>query len=220
MDTVFVAQPGRIISFDASTSSAEVQPLLKFGYVDEVGDRQSEDLPPLPSVPCLFVGGGGFSLDFPVAAGDLCLLVHSSSSIQAWKTGSGDPLDSGDDRKHHLADAIAIVGLRTFQGTRRSPTDGPTLGSSSGPVVQVTSSEVRLGGEDASDPIVRKSDLQAVVDKLNDFIAKYNGHGHNYVPGTLASIPTSVPVVQLAPTTPATELTALPATGSDIVKGK
>jgi len=50
-------------------------------------------------------------MTFPVAAGDDCLLVFCSRSIDEWWI-SGEKHVPHDLRKHDLSDAIAIVGIR------------------------------------------------------------------------------------------------------------
>lgn len=166
LDSVYTAGPGRIESFDPNTRQATVQPLLRNGYINEEGDRVTEREPALQGVPVLFRGGGGFEETWPVASGDICLLVHTTKSINAWKTGTGGEFDSGDDRKHYIGDAIAIVGNLVAQGKRNTTTEGYTVGQIGGPVIQVTASQVRLGGTDASQAAVGQSALDFFMGAL------------------------------------------------------
>jgi hypothetical protein len=66
--------------------------------------------------PVYFPSGGGFTLSFPVAAGDECLLVFSERAIDMWwqngikLTKNGAQLPS-EYRTHDLSDAFVFVGI-------------------------------------------------------------------------------------------------------------
>lgn len=100
--------PGVVDSFDAVTQLAKVQPAIK--HIQRDGTKIN--LPVLIQVPVIFPGGGGFTLTFPVEAGDEVLLIISERALDVWQQSGGvqDPLDT---RKHALTDAIAITGLRS-----------------------------------------------------------------------------------------------------------
>lgn len=53
--------------------------------------------------------------------------------------------------------------------------------------VEITGTEIRLGTDDAADPVIRKSDL-------DDFVAEYNGHAHT-AQGPAAVTTAPVPAV-------------------------
>lgn len=108
--------PGIVKSFDAESQTATVQPAIKriFKTVNEdVEILTPVDLPVLINVPIVFPRGGGFSMTFPVAKGDECLLVFSERSIDNWHRsgGSQKPLAR---RFHSISDAIAMVGLSSL----------------------------------------------------------------------------------------------------------
>jgi hypothetical protein len=73
------------------------------------GSTQTVSLPVLTDVPVVFPRGGGCTLTFPVAAGDECLIVFASRSIDAWSQSGGvqKPVDA---RRHDLSDAFVILG--------------------------------------------------------------------------------------------------------------
>lgn len=80
--------------------------------IDEAGSRTLADFPILVMVPLLFPNGGGFTLTFPVSAGDECLLFFNDRELDNWLvSGAGQAPTTG--RVHDLADAIAVVGLRS-----------------------------------------------------------------------------------------------------------
>lgn len=47
-----VSMPGRVVSFDPDTQTAEVKPLLKRRYISEDGEEY-ESIPPLVNVPII-----------------------------------------------------------------------------------------------------------------------------------------------------------------------
>jgi hypothetical protein len=106
------ALPGIIESFNAATQTASVLPAIKANVRKQDGSAEQAALPMLVDVPVYFPGGGGYSLTFPIAKGDECLLVFSSRCIDAWwqQSGQQPPMES---RSHSLSDAIAFVGLRS-----------------------------------------------------------------------------------------------------------
>lgn len=112
---VRVSMPGTIQKFDPATQLAEVRPDLKELRFDEDDTEVVEALGVLSDVPCHFPGGGGFSITWPVQAGDPCLLIFSDRALDKW-IDNGGQVDPGDLRRHHLSDAVAILGVRAKPG--------------------------------------------------------------------------------------------------------
>ena len=142
--------PGKIVSYNAALQQASVQPLIKRGWIDEEGNRQSDSLPVVNNVPIVFPGGGGFRITFPIQSGDTCLLVFSSGSLDTWLSKGGE-VDPNDDRRHDLSDAIAIPGLRPFSSPLATAHAAmATVGSDAG-VAQIhfNPAEVLIGGTGA-----------------------------------------------------------------------
>lgn len=108
LDDVRVALPGQIESYDAATRRASVQVLIMDGSDGEDGARRSRPIAVLTDVPVAGVGSGQIRIKLPVRAGDPCWLLFASSSIARLKAGARGVTDPGDDRHHHVADAIAI----------------------------------------------------------------------------------------------------------------
>ena len=105
--------PGAIVSYDATRKTAVCKPGIKRIFRGEMG---AVDLPDLVDCPVYFPSGGGFTLSFPVAAGDECLLVFSERAIDMWwqngikLTKNGAQLPS-EYRTHDLSDAFVFVGI-------------------------------------------------------------------------------------------------------------
>lgn len=106
---VWTAIPGEIVSYDSQKVTVVVQPAIKAQITDKSGKQSMVSLPVLPDVPVLFPGGGGCRLTFPIQAGDECLVVFASRSIDAWWQSGGvqPPIEP---RMHDLSDGFAIVG--------------------------------------------------------------------------------------------------------------
>lgn len=102
------AMPGRVVSFDPSTQTAVVQPLIRMMKAD----GQGMDLPPLGDVPVQFPEAGGFAITFPLVPGDEGLLVIADRCIDGWWQ-SGQPADPMDFRLHDLSDGFFIPGVNS-----------------------------------------------------------------------------------------------------------
>ena len=105
---IHCALPGRVVSFDASTQTADIQPMVR---------RRGEDgivytMPVLNQVPVFLPAGSGFT----VSPGDACLLIFADCCIDGWyETGEASLPMSG--RAHDLSDAFAFVGFRSGGGS-------------------------------------------------------------------------------------------------------
>lgn len=106
---IWTALPGSIVSFDANTVTASVQPGVAGVVTKQDGSPGSVNLPVLTDVPVVFPRGGGCTLTFPVAVGDECLIVFACRAIDAWSQ-SGGVQPPSNARKHDLSDAFAIIG--------------------------------------------------------------------------------------------------------------
>lgn len=90
------ALPGIVVSFDAMTRTAEIQPAVKAG---------SMNYPVLSDVPVFM------PVPFDVQPGDACLVVFADVDIDDWFV-SGEPREPRSARKHSLSDGFAFVGFR------------------------------------------------------------------------------------------------------------
>lgn len=143
------AIPAKILLYDATTQQATVKPLIMDGYKGEDGERIVESLPAIAGVPVHFPGGGGARLTFPVGPGDLCMLIFSQKSLDTWLQGDGREVDPQDDRRSHMSDAVAYVGLHTFKGT--------TPAHATATVIEAD--DLRLGGSADAKTLATEEDL-------------------------------------------------------------
>lgn len=140
-----VSLPAVVISYDATTQTAQVQPLLTLPVVDTNGNVSNESRPVINDVPVLFPSGGGYRLIFPVEAGDLVTLIMADQSLDIWKA-KGTETDPIDLRTHDLSDAVAIPALGPKNAPWTVPGSGAAyLGKDGGIQLELTATEIHLG---------------------------------------------------------------------------
>jgi len=165
---VNVSLPGRIEKYDAGQQKADVKPLIMTAFDDESDDRQVLSIPIITNVPVAFPQGGGYSLTFPLAAGDLGLIVWSNLSLDRWLAGQGQEVDPEVDHLHQLSDGIFIPGIRPFGSALRGvPDDHAAIGATDGIRIHLRGDSICIGDEDGSDNLALankvKLELQALA---------------------------------------------------------
>lgn len=160
LDQVRVTLPARIVSYDSATQKASVQILIKHAHVTEDKTRKLEVLPEVHNVPVMFLGPARGRITWPVAAGDVCILWFSSSSLDAW-VQSGGIVEPKDDRRHDLNDAIAMVGLHDFAHVlTTAPTDCVCVHG-----------DVKLGGPTGTEKTIKAATWESGFDSVINAIA-------------------------------------------------
>lgn len=109
---VWTALPCIVSSVDFTAMTVSAQPAIKGSVTNPDGSTRSVNLPLLVDVPLVFPTAGGFSITFPVASGDECLVVFASRCIDGWWQSGGvqEPMEF---RMHDLSDGFAIIGTRS-----------------------------------------------------------------------------------------------------------
>jgi Phage protein Gp138 N-terminal domain len=107
---LWTALVGIVVSFDATKKTCVVQPAIRAQFQQPSGDWNEVSMPLLVDCPVVFPGGGGFTLTFPVQAGDECLVVFANRCIDAWWQ-SGGIQSQAEIRSMDLSDGICFVGL-------------------------------------------------------------------------------------------------------------
>lgn len=102
---IHTAMPGEILSFDAGSGTASVQPVGKF----VTSDGNELDYPLITEVPVVFpfcqqIHAG---MAFPVKKGDSCIVIISEVELDAWRGGA----ESEGTLRFDLTNAVAIPGL-------------------------------------------------------------------------------------------------------------
>lgn len=123
--SINICLPGRILSYDAGSQKASIQPVLG----RKLRDGREEKLPVLSDVPVVWPRSGGAHITLPVSAGDGCLVIFCDRSLDEFKSEGGEVFPD-DPRAHDLSDAVAIMGFGPFS----------SLGGSSSAI------EIKMGG--------------------------------------------------------------------------
>ena len=108
LSSLHCALPGTVVSFDAESQTAVIQPAVKHRSVSSRPTEGSGEisLPLLRDVPVFM------PVSFDVNEGDACLVIFADCDIDAWfETGEVGVPASG--RMHSLSDGFAFVGFRT-----------------------------------------------------------------------------------------------------------
>lgn len=107
------ALPGLVDSFDPVTQTATVRTSIATWRIDPDTDEPVAYFPEATTnAPVLYPGGGGWSLRFPIEAGDRCTLLVAERSIDEWMATGGRVAPQDLGRRFDLTDAIVIPGLR------------------------------------------------------------------------------------------------------------
>lgn len=121
--TAFVAE---VKAWDAATQTASVRPVVRRRVPIPGGDPAIVREAELRRVPVVYPGGAGFTVSFPLAAGDYVLCVCAERSHDEWRATRAPDVTPQDARRHDAADAFAIP-LNISTGTRRPSADADDL---------------------------------------------------------------------------------------------
>lgn len=167
---LWTALPGVVLSYDAASQTVEVQPSIQAIQLLSDGSTVPIDLPPCVDVPVLFMTGGGYTLTFPIKAGDECLIVFASRCIDNWwQLGGDSPQPQAELRMHDLSDGFAIIGPRS-QVKMLSP--APITGG-----VELRSDDraSRVTIDDAGNIFIKSTAANVQVDTGGDILATASG---------------------------------------------
>lgn len=184
------ALPAKVLSYDASTQTCSVRPMVRRAMPTVSGGRVQETLPDVHCVPVCWMRAGFFFIHMPLAAGDFVLLVCAERDFAQWRQ-TGDVGDSTDDRNHTLSHAMAIPGV--YPRTRQlsgMPGDAMVMGKQGASTIAIkTSGEIDVGAAAAN--FVALANL--VKDRIDTLQAAFDAHVHSG--GTIAGntgVPTAV----------------------------
>lgn len=106
-----VALPCIVVSFDAGKQTVSAQPAIRELNRNQDGKTFSpQALPLLVDVPVTLPRGGPFTLTLPIQPGDECLVIFTDTCFDAWWQSGGTANSEFEQRRHSLADGIAILG--------------------------------------------------------------------------------------------------------------
>ncbi len=170
--------PAAVVNYDPSAQSCTVRPLLRRAWRMDDGSVRLFDIPLITHVPVVFPAGGGWSLTWPLVAGDVVYLAFAERSLDSWLASPPGPtVDPLDVRMHDLSDAVAIPGLRQRQAALlNAGLSGIRLGREDGTVeVSMTAGEIHIkaplvvldSGGSADSPIPRGEPLRIWLETLS-----------------------------------------------------
>lgn len=204
---------GTIKSFDALKQSASITINYNRTFFTATQNQtltpQYKDYPPLLDVPLINLFGGPAGLTLPIAAGDTCLIFFNDRSLDNWlQSGQSGPV--ANSMLHAFTDAIALVGLRSFNmalaayDTQRALLyNGQTkVGVGASKVLVTNAALISLG-----------SSLDTLLTQLNSLMTQLQA-GFNTptpAPGTPvnAAVATAIGVIQTSVATVKTNLQGL-----------
>lgn len=217
------AYPGKIVEFNPATQVAKVQ-VARERYVDNLEDMYVKVASPvLVDVPVHFPQGGGYSLTFPIVAGDNCLVMFAERGYSHWlykalmeigTFASGVP-KSDFYRRYDVNDSFALVGfnpipaaipdfqagsveLRNAARTQRvTLIPGGLMEVRTENTVDVVAPTVNITGNvniTGDVTISGKLDVQGIIKSMTDVVAKVISlFGHKHT-STAPGTPTSAPL--------------------------
>lgn len=164
-EQINVAFPAQVLTYDPATQRANLRPAVQRPVKDEDGAPQAEVLADLFAVPVSFPRAGGMVFHMPLQTGDFLLVLCATWSLSEWRRQGGTGVDPGDNRHHHLANAVALAGV--FPASQAvSGLDAVTmlLGTPGGVALKITPAVMDLGTDGGPyHPAARASDAVQVT---------------------------------------------------------
>lgn len=110
-------QIGIIESFDSAKQTATIRMAIKqVASIAPDGTKTLRERPLVFQCPVMILYGGNSYITFPIAPGDNCIVLFNDRQIDEWLLNGGVQVPT-TGRAHDFSDAIAIVGLRSFQNS-------------------------------------------------------------------------------------------------------
>lgn len=173
LQSVQVAFPARVQTYDAAKQAADVLPLTRGLIEDADGAQRFEDLPLLQRVPVLFPRSGNFALTFPIAEGDTLLVVCTTRDFSQWRR-TGSVSNPEDVRAHSIANAVAIPGFYSAPNALPATSeDSIMLGHATGKQIHVQQNTVNLGSKEPTDAVAKASLVDDFQRKFFDMFSQW-----------------------------------------------
>ena len=125
--TLNVCLPAKIVTYDAATRRASVQPAI----YTVLTDGTLIEPPIIGNVPVVWPGGGGFVATFPLGAGDAVTLVFSQRGLTSFK-GAFELSPPDSDAPLALKDAMCFPALGPAGAITPASTTGAAIQSEDG----------------------------------------------------------------------------------------
>ena len=183
--TIHVGMPGVIVDYDPSTCTATVQ----LGVQAEQDDGSYETIPPLTDVPIEWPSGGGFSLTFPLAAGDPVNVRFSETDPAAFRR-SGDVEQPDNVRRFGLYAAAAPCGAYVDGKAPRAVSGKAVLTGPGGVSVCLDGTLVNLGADAAADFVALAAHVATELAKITTWATNVTTAVNALSPGSVTPLAT------------------------------
>lgn len=193
-------QIGKIEKYTKGEQSVEVQIQVK----RRINETDIISYPLLVDCPLFVLQGGGAFLDFPIAVGDLCLIMFNDRDIDNWWTARNET-EPNTLRKHSLSDGFALVGINPRDSALSLDGDKVRLDAGDHDVEIITTGtvnikttgvcnidcdKVNIGGDATlTEALIKGSRF------LIELLIAFNTHTHNYTDTPVGASTTLVPTV-------------------------
>ena len=163
---------GKITSFDGAKKTAQIQILFK----RVLADGSTQSYAPIVDCPVFTLQGGGGAIQFPIQAGDQCLVLFSDRRLDEWYQ-NGTEAAPGDGRLHDFSDGIALVGVNALNSSLPTYPTNKVILSYMGSQFQLTSTGwnfIGTGGAEidlAGEIVTIKNQTTTLLTLMNNFIS-------------------------------------------------
>jgi hypothetical protein len=141
---IHVSMPGTVLSYDAATQTAKVQPGIRRVIFDEDDQQVPETIPPFENVPVMHYRCAAFSIHANLAPGDGVDLVFGSDSMAEWRQGAETIATPGDLKRLGLSSPKAYPGL--FPKSAPGSDHDNSIGTPGGLRVHFGTGAISIGG--------------------------------------------------------------------------
>lgn len=150
---MWTAFPGIVEEVKLEQMTANVRPAIKALQrpsqpPDDPNFEEWVEMPTLLDCPIVYPSGGGYSITFPLAAGDEVLIIISSRCIDGWWE-LGGPQPQLDLRMHDLSDGFCLPGIKSKPRAGGVDATGMVLsgGAAESELGPVPASSIRIGAD-------------------------------------------------------------------------
>jgi hypothetical protein len=197
---MWTALPAVVQSFDAAAKTAVVQVAIRMRLTSPIDGSQTwVDIKPIADCPVYFPSGGGYTLTFPLAKGDECLLVFSSRCIDAWWQNGGTENIQNMMRMHDLSDGFVFAGISSKPAVQPNISiNSVQLRDNAGTTnIELASGTINIKAATAVNviaPAINLKNAGSALKKLvnETFLTLFDLHVHT---SAAAGSPTSAPTV-------------------------
>lgn len=192
---IHTSLPGKVVSYNPATNTADVQISVKAPFFDLAGEREYDEMPTLPNVPIIWPRGGGFVMTLPIGPGDFVWLMFAELSLAEWRA-TGQLSEPTDARRHSIGYPYAIPGafpdvspMAALDATARG--SKAIFGNDGGVAIHIDGTTIKLNPL-AFDAVALATPTQAglaacmaaanaTLSNLASAISTFNSHTHSGV---------------------------------------